>query len=101
MFEGVNPKIWLNKCNDYFRICNLPEIMWVTAASLHEENAARWWQVFKVTQGADDYRQTTSDLLEYKQLNSVEEYAKGFEDMRYVLLMHSTGLGEMFFVSHL
>jgi hypothetical protein len=51
--------------------------------------------------GADDYRQTISDLLEYKQLNSVEEYAKGFEDMRCVLLMHNTGLGEMFFVSHL
>jgi hypothetical protein len=29
----------------------------------------------------------------------VEEYAKGFEEMRYVLLMLNTSLGDMFFVS--
>jgi hypothetical protein len=83
LFEGENPKIWLDKYKDYFKICHVPNTMWVTAAALHmKENAARWWQVFKVTDGvctrsqfckaveekfgADDYRQTISNLLEYK-----------------------------------
>jgi hypothetical protein len=42
-FNGENSKIWIDKCVDYFRIFNVPECMWTTAASLHmEENATKW-----------------------------------------------------------
>ena len=42
-FDGHHPKIWRDKCMDYFHICNVPEYMWVTTASLHlDDNAAQW-----------------------------------------------------------
>jgi hypothetical protein len=48
-FSGENPRIWIDKCIDYFKIFNIPECIWTTAASLHmENNAARWLQVYKM-----------------------------------------------------
>jgi hypothetical protein len=48
-FYGENPRIWLDKCDDYFRIFNIPETMWTTTASLHmEDNIAKWLQVHKI-----------------------------------------------------
>jgi hypothetical protein len=42
-FSGENPRIWVDKCCDYFRIFNIPECLWTTAVSLHmEDNAAKW-----------------------------------------------------------
>ena len=50
LFTGENPKIWRDKCVDYFRISNIEESMWVTAAALHfDKNAAKWLQVYKKT----------------------------------------------------
>jgi hypothetical protein len=79
-FNGDNPHIWIDKCHDYFQIFNIPECLWVTAASLHmEENAGKWLQVYKLCSGlgswldfvttvedkfgAYDYRQAIQDLL--------------------------------------
>jgi hypothetical protein len=41
-FSGDNPRIWIDKCCDYFCICNISDCMWTSAASLHmEDNAAK------------------------------------------------------------
>jgi hypothetical protein len=41
---------------DYFKIFNIPECLWMTAASMHiEENAAKWLQVYKVKRGLDGW----------------------------------------------
>jgi hypothetical protein len=54
-FQGLEPGIWLAKCMDYFTIYRVPEMMWVTAASMHMEgNAARWLQVYRVKKGLGD-----------------------------------------------
>ena len=51
-FDGRHPKIWRDKCMDYFHICNVPEHMWVTTASLHlDDNAASWFQMYKLQKG--------------------------------------------------
>jgi hypothetical protein len=34
-FSGDNPKIWLNKCNNYFSMYSIPEGLWITAATMH------------------------------------------------------------------
>ena len=48
-FDGRHPKIWRDKCMDYFHICNVPEHMWVTTASLHlDDNADSWFQMYKL-----------------------------------------------------
>jgi hypothetical protein len=51
-FDGLEPKIWLRKCADYFTMYRVPEAVWVTSASLHMEgNASRWFQIFKLQYG--------------------------------------------------
>lgn len=39
------------------------------------------------------------DLLELKQLASVEEYIVALEALQYQLTMHNMGLDEMFFIT--
>lgn len=114
-FDGSGLRIWLDKCRDYFRIHKFPPGMWVTAASLHmEDNASRWWQVYRVQNGVvswenfveavqakfgqNDFRKSLGDLLELSQSRSLEDYIKVFEESRYVVSMHNPELGEMFFV---
>jgi hypothetical protein len=65
-------------------IYNIPDCMWTTAASLHmDDNAAKWWQVYKLKAGlgdwdtfvraveekfgAYDYRKVVQDLLALRQ----------------------------------
>jgi hypothetical protein len=79
-FSGDNPRICIDKCCDYFRIYNILDCKWTTAASLHmEDNAAKWLQVYKLKVGlgdwdtfvraieekfgAYDYRKVVQDLL--------------------------------------
>jgi hypothetical protein len=51
-FSGKNPNIWKNKCEDYFKLLDIPESMWTTPASLHMEgNAETWTQVYKLKEG--------------------------------------------------
>jgi hypothetical protein len=55
-FFGENPRIWLDKCTDYFCIFNIPESTWTTAASLHmKDNAAKWLQVYKLKHGLGNW----------------------------------------------
>jgi len=47
-FDGENPKIWIDNCENYFTIYTIPKRLWVTAASMHlQGNAAMWWQAYK------------------------------------------------------
>jgi hypothetical protein len=83
-FNAENPRIWVDKCHDYFRIFNIPECLWTTAASLHtDDTAAKWLQVYKMKVGlgawdvsvialeekfgAYDYRKVVHDLLNLRQ----------------------------------
>jgi hypothetical protein len=116
VFVGDNPKIWRDKCEDYFRIFNIPEHKWITAATMHmENNVAKWVQVQKrkhglgtweqfmaaVEQkfGAYDYIHALNELLELRQVNSVEEYATAFENLQFQVEMHNSGYDTMFFVT--
>lgn len=116
-FDDENPRIWVDKCHDYFTLYNIPNTMKTSTASLHlEDNAAKWYQVYKLQNGvvswstfttavetkfgAYDYRSALEDLLELKQTSSVEEYTKEFEALRFQVSMHNPGYDEVFFASH-
>lgn len=47
-FEGEGPRVWLEKCVDYFTLYRVPEWIWVITTSLSMKgNASRWFQLFK------------------------------------------------------
>jgi hypothetical protein len=116
-FTSENPRIWIDKCYDYFHIFNIPECMWTIAASLHmEENVAKWLHVYKLKVrlgnwrafvavveekfGAFDYRKAVHDLLGIRQEGSVEEYTKEFETIQFQVSMFNSGFDDMIFTSH-
>jgi hypothetical protein len=95
-FSGANPKIWIDKCLDYFKNFNIHEHMWTTNASLHmEDNTVKWLQVYKLKRGLDcwhefvttveekfranDYRKSIQELLSLRQEGFVEEYTQDFQ----------------------
>lgn len=47
-FDGEQPRIWHDKCYDYFRAFNISATFWLTTATLHMDgNTAIWLQAYK------------------------------------------------------
>jgi len=99
-FTGENPRIWKDKCLDYFHIFNIPESMWVTSASMNmDDNAAKWLQVYKLKHGlgtwsefmaaVEDqfgsyaYRDSITDLIALEQDGSLDDYVAAFTNLQY------------------
>lgn len=77
--------------------------------------ASKWLQVYKQKHGVsdwdsfikaveakfgdNDYREALTQLLELQQTESLESYISTFEDLQYQLMMHNSGLDELFFVT--
>jgi len=65
LFDGSNPKIWIDKCTHYFQIQNISESSWVLTASLHMDgNASKWWQAYKLTNGMGTWEQFVQAIQE-------------------------------------
>jgi hypothetical protein len=104
-FNGENPRIWKDKCLNYFHIFNLPEALWLpTATMCVDDNAARWLQVYKLKQGLTDwntfiavveeqfgsydYRDAIGDLVALTQDGNLNEYISTFSGLQYQVQMH-------------
>jgi hypothetical protein len=115
-FSGKEPSIWKDKCEDYFKLLNIPESMWTTAASLHMDgNAESWMQVYKLKEGlgswqtfikvvqhkfgAYDYQHAIDEMWDLQQTDTMEEYANAFETLQYQITMHDLGMGDAYFIS--
>lgn len=115
-FDGENPRVWRDKCLDYFRIFNINPALWLTTATLHMDGmAALWLQSYKLTHevvswppfmaaveaefGADDHRKFMKALLSLKQKGSVTEYQEQFQQLVYQVSIHNPHYDEQFFVS--
>jgi hypothetical protein len=47
-FDGSNARIWLDKCEDYFALYQIPLGFRVSAASIHMSGpTAHWFQTYK------------------------------------------------------
>ena len=90
--------------------------MWPTIASLHmDEKPAKWLKVYKLKYGLgdwptfiaaveqkfgkNDYREALTQLLELQQLSTLDQYISTFEDLQFLVTMHNSELGELFFVT--
>jgi hypothetical protein len=82
-FDGTHPRIWKDKCLDYFRLFNVNPSLWLVSCKLHMEgNAALWLKAYRLRQeiptwtalmvaveekfGADDHRKFMKQLLALK-----------------------------------
>jgi hypothetical protein len=115
-FDGEFPRIWRDKCLDYFRVCNIHPTMWLTAATMHlEGNAAHWFQAYKLKHvvqgwpdfikaveakfGVHDHRQFMDELLALKQTGYVDEYCAKFQELVYKIASHNPNYDDTFLVS--
>jgi hypothetical protein len=115
-FGGEDLVLWVIRCEDYFRMYQVPECMRVLSASMHMEgNAARWMQIQRLKGdwgnwthflktvidkfGIDEFPRVMNRLLYLQQKGSVEDYVQEFEELRYAVSVHNPGLSEVFFVA--
>jgi hypothetical protein len=115
-FDGENPRIWKDKCLDYFRLFNVNPALWLVSATLHMDgNAALWLKAYRLRHdittwpmlmaavmekfGADDYRRYLKQFLALKQRGSVEEYQLQFESLSYQVSIQNPHYDEQFFVA--
>jgi hypothetical protein len=115
-FDGENPRIWKDKCLDYFKLFNVNPSLWLVSATLHMDgDAALWLKAYRLRHeittwptlmvavmekfGADDYRKALKQFFALKQRGPVEEYHKQFETLSYQVSMQNPHYDEQFFVS--
>jgi hypothetical protein len=115
-FDGENPRIWKDKCLDYFRLFNVNPSLWLVSATLHMDgNAALWLKAYRLRHevntwpalvaaveakfGADDHRKYMKQLLALKQKGTVEEYQIQFEELSYQIAIQNPNYDEQFYVS--
>jgi hypothetical protein len=115
-FAGEDPVVWGDKCLEYFYMYQVPQSLWVSAASIHmEQNATHWWQVQKLRQGmrnwqefvraveskfgADAYVKSLRKIRSLKQVDTLEKYVEEFDQARYMTYMHNPLLDETFFIT--
>lgn len=115
-FEGDNPCIWKDKYLEYLSLFELPSSFWVPMASLNiEGKASKWLQVYKQKNGLgswdtfiqavekkfgdNDYREALTQLLELEHTDALETHISTFDELQYQLMMHNSGLDDLFFVT--
>ncbi|XP_047061585.1 uncharacterized protein LOC124668504 [Lolium rigidum] len=115
-FGGNNPRLWLDLCDTYFAMYQVPIHQWVCTAVLYlEGHAALWWQAYKrrcatvdwgdfsvaVTQefGTEEFDTQMAKLLQLRQTGTVMEYRMVFEACMYHLLSLDETLNNKFFVA--
>jgi hypothetical protein len=92
-FNGDDARIWSDKCSAYFALYQIPLAFRVSATSIHMTGpAAHWFQTYKHTPRfqqweqfaasvvaefeADTHRSKTMELLQLKQVGTIEDYRR-------------------------
>jgi hypothetical protein len=115
-FDGSVVRIWLDKCSAYFQLYSILHDFHVIAASMHMlDKASHWFQTYKhsprvhtwehfvvaVSQEfeVNTHRVKTMELLNLKQIGSVEDYKNQFDKLVYHILLYDKSLSETVLVS--
>ncbi|XP_004971882.1 uncharacterized protein LOC101768429 [Setaria italica] len=115
-FDGDNPKWWKDRCEKYFDMYHIPYHAWVGFATMHfVKGAAYWFQTYEAMHrvetwpelviaifdkfGRDQYQKLMDELLNIKQLSTVEAYHLKFDELQHRVLVHNGNLDDTFFVT--
>jgi hypothetical protein len=115
-FGGTNPRLWLDLCDTYFQMYQVPQYQWVCTAVLYlEGHAALWWHAFKrrcatvdwgafasavtIEFGTEEFDTQMAKLLQMRQIGTIMEYRMTFEACMYHLLSLDETLNNKFFVA--
>ena len=115
-FDGIDAKIWVDKCEAFFELYQIHEDFKVTSASLYlTDNAAHWYQAFKMSSACHNWaqfraavllefdvnvhRDKMKSLLLLKQTGTVEEYKTQFLQLVYAVRLYEQNLSDTFLVT--
>ncbi|KAK2988870.1 hypothetical protein RJ640_018308 [Escallonia rubra] len=113
-FDGINPRGWVRKCEQYFEFCPIHEDYKVSYASVHfDAQAECWYAAYIKPLGRVRWEQFTKDLYarfsltngvsvmgsfnRLVQTGSIEEYFNQFEEMRAQVVQEFAYLDETYF----
>ncbi|KAK1649759.1 hypothetical protein QYE76_067564 [Lolium multiflorum] len=115
-FDGTDARIWIDTCNSYFLMYQIPEGFKVAAATMNLlGNAAHWYQAYKLDNAWHNweqfqqavmsefelnvYRDKMRELLQLKQTGTVEEYTRQFNQLVYNIRLYDVSVGGMMLVT--
>lgn len=115
-FDGLDPKGWVIKAEQYFEFVNIDEGRKVKMAGLHfEGKASTWYRYYQVSKNNFVWKQFQGDVIsrfenpenrvvqelfnKLKQTSSVADYEDKFEELRAQVVHRNKSLGEDYFVS--
>lgn len=115
-FNGEGARMWLDNCEAYFLMYNIPDNFKVMSASLHLlDNAAHWYQSIKFTDVVSDWsvfstavmtefdvnvhRDCMRELLVLKQVGSIQEYRLAFNQLVYKVRLYEGHVSETLLVT--
>uniref|UniRef100_A0ACD5YF97 Uncharacterized protein n=1 Tax=Avena sativa TaxID=4498 RepID=A0ACD5YF97_AVESA len=110
-FDGMDARIWLDGCESYFTLYDIPEGFKVTYATLHMvRDAAHWFRAYKLEQlwptweqlkaavlaefDVNVHREKMWALMVLKQTGTVEEYKREFCQLVYQLRLYEVSVSE-------
>lgn len=116
LFDGENPLLWQDLCEQYFAIYGIPESVWVQMATLNfSPTTAVWlrsvrkkvlglnWEglcnVLATRFGCDRHQLLIRHFFAVKQSSTVQDYIERFEHLMNQLLSYSDEIHPFYFLT--
>ncbi|KAK1650458.1 hypothetical protein QYE76_068263 [Lolium multiflorum] len=115
-FDGTDARIWVDGCESYFSLYDIPANFKVVSATLHMVgDAAHWFHAYKLAHewpnwgkfreavlaefDRNVYRDRMKELMVLKQRGTVEEYRREFNQLVYQLRLYEPAVSETMLVT--
>ncbi|XP_020092846.1 uncharacterized protein LOC109713256 [Ananas comosus] len=115
-FEGEDPRSWIENCEQYFELYQIPQHQWLSVATMHLIGKAKTWKqgyfVNKQMVSWDEFteavcrrfaqvgeRYLIREFSNLKHTGTCEKYQERFEELRYQLLYYNPHLTEEYFIA--
>jgi hypothetical protein len=115
-FDGSDARIWVDGCESYFSLYDIPANFKVVSATLHMVgDAAHWLHAYKLAHewpnwskfreavlaefDRNVYRDRMKELMVLKQRGTVEEYRREFNQLVYQLRLYEPAVSETMLVT--